>query len=127
MTLNEKALDTVPESGDFNVFVGAATGLLKGISLNPNTNLCKNLGSNLSSLDRLQHEITCMNWIPNTEEDKILIGLRNGTFRSFSVNDKKFCGGLKHRTDDHRIDPTVGIALYQDSVLTAAESGTANL
>ena len=97
MTLSEKAPESANESGDFNVFVGAATGLLKGISLNPTTNLCKNLASNLSSLDRSQHEITCMTWIDNTIQDKILIGLRNGTYRTFSVNDKKFCDTIKYK------------------------------
>ena len=126
MTLSEKTPESANESGDFNVFVGAATGLLKGISLNPTTNLCKNLASNLGSLDRSQHEITCMTWLDNTQQDKILIGLRNGTYRTFSVNDKKFCDSVKYKIDDHRLDTLVGIASYQNSVLTASETGIVN-
>jgi hypothetical protein len=123
MTLSEKTPESVNESRDFNVFVGAATGLLKGISLNPTTNLCKNLGTNLSSLDRSQHEITCMTWLDSTQQDKILVGLRNGTYRTFSVTDKKYIDTVKNKIDDHRIDTLVGIASYQNSVLTASESG----
>ena len=124
MTQSESAPECVPESGDFNVFVGAATGLLKGISLNPNTNLCKNLTGNLKCLDRSQHEITCMTWVPNTEQEQILIGLRNGTFRTFSCSDKKFRDSLNSSLDNPAMrDPMVGIAYYDDSVLTAAESG----
>ena len=123
MTFSEIDMQPASESGDFNVFVGAASGLLKGISLNPNSNLCKNLASNLNSLDKSQHEITCMTWISNTEQDKILLGLKNGSFRTFSVSDKKFCDSLKYRTDEHRLDPMVGIASYDGAVITASESG----
>ena len=122
MTLSEKATDLVPESGDFNAYVGAASGLLKGLSLNPNSNLCKNFTSNLHSIDKSQHEITCMTWVDKTEQDQILVGLRNGTFRTFSVSDKKYCDSLKY-LDGQATDKMVGIASYQDSILTAAESG----
>ena len=123
MTVADITNETVSESEDFNVYVGAITGLLKGISLNPKANLCKNLSSNFDNLDRSQHEITCMTWIPETQEDQILVGLRNGTFRAYSVSDKKFCGVLKCRTDEHLIDLMIGIASCGDSVITAAESG----
>ena len=123
MTLNENISDSVPESGDFNSYVGAASGILKGISLNPNSNLCKNFTSNLNSIDKTQHEITCMTWVNNTQQDEILVGLKNGTFRTFSVNDKKYCDSLKYVSDDHVSDKMIGIASYQDSILTAAESG----
>ena len=122
MTLSEKVVDQVPESGDFNAYVGAASGLLKGLSLNPNSNLCKNFTSNLNSIDKSQHEITCMTWVHNTEQDQILVGSRNGTFRTFSVSDKKYCDSLKY-IDGQATDKMVGIASYQDSILTAAESG----
>ena len=123
MTLNENITELVPESGDFNSYVGAASGILKGISLNPNSNLCKNFTSNLNSIDKTQHEITCMTWVNNTQQDEILVGLKNGTFRTFSVNDKKYCDSLKYVSDDHVSDKMIGIASYQDSILTAAESG----
>ena len=124
MTQSDTLPEHVPESADFNVYVGAATGLLKGISLNPDTNLCKNFTGNLESLDKSQHEITCMTWVPNTQQDKILIGLRNGTFRTFSCSDKKFDGSLKTGLDNPaRQDSMVGIASYDESILTAAESG----
>ena len=123
MTLSEKATDLVPESGDFNAYVGAASGLLKGLSLNPNSNLCKNFTSNLHSIDKSQHEITCMTWVDKTEQDQILVGLRNGTFRTFSVSDKKYCDSLKYVAEDRITDKMIGIASYQESILTATESG----
>ena len=88
-----------------------------------NSNLCKNFTSNLNSIDKTQHEITCMTWVNNTQQDEILVGLKNGTFRTFSVNDKKYCDSLKYVSDDHASDKMIGIASYQDSILTAAESG----
>ena len=123
MTLSEKATDLVPESGDFNAYVGAASGLLKGLSLNPNSNLCKNFTSNLHSIDKSQHEITCMTWVDKTDQDQILVGLRNGTFRTFSVSDKKYCDSLKYVAEDRITDKMIGIASYQESILTATESG----
>ena len=123
MTLSEKPSDLIPESRDFNAYVGAASGILKGISLNPNSNLCKNFTSNLNSIDKAQHEITCMTWVHNSEQDKILVGLKNGTFRTFSVSDKKYCDSLRYVADVVPADKMVGIASYQESILTAAESG----
>ena len=123
MTLSEKTSELISESGDFNAYVGAASGILKGLSLNPNSNLCKNFTSNLSSIDKSQHEITCMTWVHNSEQDKILVGLKNGTFRTFSVSDKKYCDSLRYVEGLVPADKMVGIASYQDSILTAAESG----
>ena len=124
MTQDEASPDFVSESEDFNVFVGATTGLLKGVSLNPNANLCKNFTSNLNSLDRSQHEITCMAWVPDTQQNEILIGLRNGTFRYFNCSDKKFRNSLKSIEENSAaLDPLVGIACYETAVLTAAQSG----
>jgi hypothetical protein len=37
---------------DFNVFVGAETGILKGINVNRKTNICKNF-HNIKSLDKV--------------------------------------------------------------------------
>ena len=124
MTQGEVAPEFVSESGDFNIFVGAASGLLKGVNLNPNSNLCKNFTSNLKSLDRSQHEITCMTWVPDTPQKEILIGLRNGTFRYFNCNDKKFRNSLNSIGENSAaLGPLVGIAYYETAVLTASESG----
>ena len=69
-------------------------------------------------------DVPSMTWVPNTQQDKILIGLRNGTFRTFSCSDKKFDGSLKTGLDNPaRPDSMVGIASYDESILTAAESG----
>ena len=124
MTQGEVAPEFVSESGDFNIFVGAASGLLKGVNLNPNSNLCKNFTSNLKALDRSQHVITCMTWVPDTSQNEILIGLRNGTYRHFNCTDKKFQNNLKS-TEEYStaLGPLVGIAHYETVVLTAFESG----
>ncbi len=39
---------------DFNVFVGAETGILKGINVNRKMNICKNF-HNIKSLDKVTH------------------------------------------------------------------------
>ena len=59
-------------SPDFNIFVGAETGLLKGVSINPKLNLAKNF-SNMHSLER-KHEITAMSWGNDEEQNEILLG-----------------------------------------------------
>ena len=58
---------------DFNVFVGAETGILKGINVHSKGNIVKNF-HNLKSLDK-QFEITCASF--GDGEGEILMGLRN--------------------------------------------------
>ena len=58
---------------DFNVFVGAETGILKGVNVHSKGNIVKNF-HNLKSLDK-QFEITCASF--GNGEGEILMGLRN--------------------------------------------------
>ena len=58
---------------DFNVFVGAETGILKGINVHSKGNIVKNF-HNLKSLEK-QFEITCASF--GDGEGEILMGLRN--------------------------------------------------
>ena len=125
----EQPLEVPAESADFNVFVGASTGLLKGVSLNPNSNLCKNFTNNLHALDRAQHEITCMSWAnaksTTVDQNDIFVGLRNGIVRRFNCVDKKFerCNVRARCEDPANVDPLVGMACYDDAIITAAQSG----
>ena len=65
---------------DFNVFVGAETGILKGVNVHSKGNIVKNF-HNLKSLDK-QFEITCASF--GDGEGEILMGLRN---QSVKVHD----------------------------------------
>ena len=58
---------------DFNVFVGAETGILKGVNVHNKGNIAKNF-HNFKSLDK-EYEITCASF--GDGEGEILMGLRN--------------------------------------------------
>ena len=62
---------------DFNVFVGAETGILKGVNVNQKATISKNF-HNLSNLQK-DFEITCMSF--GESENEILLGLRNQTVK----------------------------------------------
>lgn len=64
---------TKGEGVDFNVYVGAETGILKGVNVNNKGNIMKNF-HNLKSLEK-QFEITCCSF--GDGEGEILMGLRN--------------------------------------------------
>ena len=70
ITLDEEETKVSP---DFNIFVGAETGLLKGVCIDPKLNLAKNF-SNMHSLER-KHEITAMSWGNDEEQNEILLGI----------------------------------------------------
>ena len=58
---------------DFNVFVGAETGILKGININNKTNISKNF-HNLSNLKK-EFKITFLSFVES--QNDILLGLCN--------------------------------------------------
>ena len=134
MTMEEKMdIDEIPEitldgeepkpkvSPDFNIFVGAETGLLKGVSINPKLNLAKNF-SNMHSLER-KHEITAMSWGNDEEQSEILLGLRGQIVRTFDSEDKSF-------TSNHEVKISgkiVGIARANDALVVASESGAVQI
>ena len=108
---------TGEEEKDFNVFVGAETGILKGVNINPKLNICKNI-HNLKALSK-DLEITCMSYGEN--EDEILMGLRNQTVKIYEPKFKAFAGSMDTKAGS---GPLVGIARFDGAILTAAESGT---
>lgn len=104
---------------DFNIFVGAETGLLKGVCINPKSNICKNF-SNMHSLER-KHEITAMAW-GNDEQTEILMGLKGQVVRTFDTEDKTFTSS--HGLSINSGGKIVGIERVDETLVVAVESGT---
>ena len=75
---------------DFNVFVGAETGILKGVNVNQKATISKNF-HNLSNLQK-DFEITCMSF--GESENEILLGLRNQTVKVYDVQFRSFSQSL---------------------------------
>lgn len=118
MTMEEIVLDDeVKPPTDFNIFVGAETGLLKGVCLNPKMNLAKNF-SNMHTLER-KHEITAMAW-GNEEQAEVLLGLKGRIVRTFDPEDKSFTSSHEMTDASGKI---VGIARAQDALVVASETG----
>ena len=76
---------------DFNVFVGAETGILKGVNVNQKATISKNF-HNLSNLQK-DFEITCMSF--GESENEILLGLRNQTVKVYDVQFRSFSQSLE--------------------------------
>jgi len=116
ITLDEEEEKKTPI--DFNVFAGAETGLLKGVSINTKMNISKNF-SNMHALNR-KHEITAMSW-GNEDQTELLLGLRGQIVRTFDTQDKAF-------TSSHEISNVsgkiVGVVRAQDALVVATECGT---
>ena len=118
MEVIELDVEEKPQA-DFNFFVGAETGLLKGISINPKMNLAKNF-SNMHSLER-KHEITAMSWGNGEAQNEILLGLRGQIVRTFDPEDKVFTSSRDLTNASGKI---VGIGRINESCLvTASECG----
>ena len=80
---------------DFNVFVGAETGILKGININNKTNISKNF-HNLSNLQK-EFEITCLSF--GESQNEILLGLRNQTVKVYDVQFRSFSQSLETKVN----------------------------
>ena len=106
-----------PLEMDFNAFVGAETGILKGINVNNKACISKNF-HNLANLER-QFEITCMNF--GESQSEILLGLRNQTVKVYDTQFKSFSQSMDTKGGT---GPLVGIARNDGTIVTAAESGT---
>jgi len=106
-----------PPEIDFNAFVGAETGILKGINVNNKASISKNF-HNLANLEK-QFEITCMNF--GESQNEILLGLRNQTVKVYDVQFKSFSQSMDAKGGT---GPLVGIARNDGTIVTAAESGT---
>ncbi|XP_063598271.1 WD repeat-containing protein 74-like [Penaeus indicus] len=96
---------------DFNVYVGAETGVLKGLHLNQKAVINKNF-NNLQSLERGQ-EITSMIW-GNEEQEEIMMGLHNQTIRVFDVGIKAFTSSREIKVGE---GPIVSLAKWNEFTL----------
>jgi len=101
---------------DFNVFVGAETGILKGVNVNDKASIAKNF-HNLASLEK-QFEITCLSY--GESENEILLGLRNQTVKVYDVHFKSFAQCMDAKGGS---GPLVGIARNDGTIVTAVQSG----
>lgn len=107
---------TKGEEVDFNVFVGAETGILKGVNVNKKGNIIKNF-HNLKGLEK-QFEITCCTF--GDGEGEILMGLRNQTVKVYDVQFRSFSQCIDTPGGS---GPLVGVARHDDTIVTACESG----
>jgi len=101
---------------DFNVFVGAETGILKGINVHSKGNIVKNF-HNLKSLEK-QFEITCASF--GDGEGEILMGLRNQSVKVYDVAFRSFSQSIETPGGS---GPLVGIARHEGTIVTASEGG----
>jgi len=106
-----------PVEIDFNAFVGAETGILKGVNVNNKACISKNF-HNLVNLEK-EFEITCMSY--GESQNEILLGLRNQTIKVYDVQFKSFSQSMETKGGT---GPLVGIARNDGTIVTAAESGT---
>ncbi|XP_071108470.1 WD repeat-containing protein 74-like [Haliotis cracherodii] len=104
----------------YNVFVGAETGLLKGITLKKSQ--WNNLNS-LASADK-EKEICAICW-DNTDESKVCLGLKNRQVLVYDVENQSL------EDEIHTLDGGSGkfraIAKVEGNYLTAVESGLVKL
>jgi len=101
---------------DFNVFVGAETGILKGVNVHNKGNIAKNF-HNLKSLDK-EYEITCASF--GDGEGEILMGLRNQSVKVYDVAFRSFSQSIEAAGGS---GPLVGIARHDGTIVTASEGG----
>jgi len=104
------------EEKDFNIFVGAETGILKGIKIHSKGSICKNL-HNLKSLNK-QNEVTALSF--GDSEQEILLGLRNQTVKIYDTKFKSFSTSVE---TPGGVGPLVGVCRHEDSLVTASQSG----
>ena len=119
-----------PPSIDFNVLVGAETGILKGVNVNPKANIVKNFHAGTSTISAggklsKDDEITCLSWNGDSQSE-LLLALRNRTVRVFDVAEKSFVEtiDLRKHEDEKGEDIIRGIGRWDDTIITASKSGT---
>ena len=105
---------------DFNCFVGAETGILKGTNINNKASISKNF-HNLSNLQK-EFEITCLSF--GDTENEILLGLRNQTVKVYDVQFRSFSQSLDAKGG---VGSLVGVCRHDGAVVTAAQSGVVTL
>ena len=122
-----------PPSIDFNVLVGAETGILKGVNVNPKANIAKNFHAGTSTISAggklsKEDEITCLSW-NGASRSELLLALRNRTVRVFDVAEKSFIEttDLRKHEEETGEDVIRGIGRLDDTLITASKSGTVKL
>ena len=104
---------------DFNVFVGAETGILKGLNVHSKGNIVKNF-HNLKSLDK-QYEITCASF--GDGEGEILMGLRNQSVKVCNWNNGRLKWGYSIISDDSSQVYDVAFRSFSHSMETPGGTG----
>ena len=122
-----------PPSIDFNVLVGAETGILKGVNVNPKANIAKNFHAGTSTISAggklsREDEITCLSW-NGASQSELLLALRNRTVRVFDVAEKRFVETIDLRKHEDKTGEDVirGIGRLDETLITASKSGTVKL
>ena len=123
-----------PPPIDFNVLVGAETGILKGVNVNPKANIAKNFHAGTSTISAggklsREDEITCLSWNNGASRSEALLALRNRTVRVFDVAEKRFVEtiDLRKHEDKPGEDLIRGIGRLDDTLITASKSGAVKL
>lgn len=99
------------------MFVGAETGILKGVNVNNKASISKNF-HNLSSLEK-QFEITSLSF--GDTENEILLGLRNQTVKVYDIQYRSFSESMDCSTDTE--GQLVGVARVEGTLITASRGG----
>ncbi|XP_066598507.1 WD repeat-containing protein 74 [Prorops nasuta] len=110
---------------DFNVFVGAQSGLLKGVKLTLDSHVTKNI-QNLVSIKE-EDQIASISWADEKEKEIFLAcGSKNSQrcVKVYNTQDSIFTSSF---TCDFGEGPIVGIAPYNKGILTAVKSGEIKL
>ncbi|XP_046400027.1 WD repeat-containing protein 74 [Ischnura elegans] len=106
---------------DLNVFVGAKTGILKGVKLCENVAIEKNL--NGLNLNPREDEISAIGW-GDSEEKEILLGLANQVVKVYDSEHLAFTSSLNTKCGEGTIR---GVSRCNKSIVTAVESGEVSL
>ncbi|XP_012251897.2 WD repeat-containing protein 74 [Athalia rosae] len=109
---------------DFNAFVGGTRGFFKGLKIDQKNCIVKNIQS-LTAITR-DHEITAMTWGDNAEKD-ILIACGSKENRSVKIFDTEYSAFTSSFNCDIGEGKIKGISRYNDTVITAVESGHVKL
>ncbi|CAD6240443.1 GSCOCG00008790001-RA-CDS [Cotesia congregata] len=110
---------------DFDMFVGGKSGVFKGVKIDKNKCIAKNI-QNLVSITK-DHEVTTMSWGDDDDEKDVLIGCGSAENRSVKVYDSQHSAFSTSFSCNVSAGKIRGISRYNDCIITAVESGDINL
>ncbi|KAK7070285.1 WD repeat-containing protein 74 [Halocaridina rubra] len=116
-----EALEEKESPIDFNVFVGAETGIFKGLNLNTKAVIRKNINS-IKTLTR-DYGITALAW-GNQEQTEVLVACKNRTVQVYDTDNNEY---VATQQIDVGEGPIVSLARYNGVTLTAVKSGQVTL